>query len=55
MLRERVLRAAARRFGHRLMMDRIVPGGVAADLAAIGAERAARAGRRAAPRASRRW
>ena len=32
-LRERVLRAADACFGHRLMMDRIVPGGVAADLA----------------------
>jgi len=31
-LRERVLRAAGACFGHRLMMDRIVPGGVAADL-----------------------
>jgi Ni,Fe-hydrogenase III large subunit len=31
-LRERVLRAADRCFGHRLMMDRIVPGGVASDL-----------------------
>jgi Ni,Fe-hydrogenase III large subunit len=31
-LRERVLRAAAAAFGHRLMMDRIVPGGVASDL-----------------------
>ena len=31
-LRERVLRAAAICFGHRLMMDRIVPGGVTADL-----------------------
>ena len=31
-LRERVLRAAAAAFGHRLMMDRVVPGGVAADL-----------------------
>ena len=30
-LRERVLRAADACFGHRLMMDRIVPGGVAAD------------------------
>ena len=28
-LRERVLRAADACFGHRLMMDRIVPGGVA--------------------------
>jgi Ni,Fe-hydrogenase III large subunit len=33
-LRERVLRAANQAFGHRLMMDRIVPGGVAVDLAA---------------------
>ena len=32
-LRERILRAATACFGHRLMMDRIVPGGVAADLA----------------------
>jgi Ni,Fe-hydrogenase III large subunit len=31
-LRERVLRAADRAFGHRLMRDRIVPGGVAVDL-----------------------
>jgi Ni,Fe-hydrogenase III large subunit len=31
-LREQVLRAAATCFGHRLMMDRIVPGGVAVDL-----------------------
>ena len=31
-LRERVLRAAATTFGHRLMMDRILPGGVAVDL-----------------------
>ncbi len=37
MLRERVLRTAAQCFGHRLMMDRIVPGGVAADLDAAGA------------------
>ncbi len=35
-LREEVLRAAARSFGHRLMMDRVVPGGVAADLHADG-------------------
>jgi Ni,Fe-hydrogenase III large subunit len=33
-LRERVLRAAHAAFGHRLMMDRVVPGGVAADLSA---------------------
>jgi Ni,Fe-hydrogenase III large subunit len=32
-LRERVLRTAASCFGHRLMMDQVVPGGVAADLA----------------------
>jgi Ni,Fe-hydrogenase III large subunit len=35
-LRERVLRAAEACFGHRLMMDRIVPGGVAVDLSAEG-------------------
>jgi Ni,Fe-hydrogenase III large subunit len=32
-LRERTLRAAAASFGHRLMMDIIVPGGVACDIA----------------------
>lgn len=37
MLRERVLRTAAACFGHRLMMDCIVPGGIAADLAPDGA------------------
>ena len=31
-LREGVLRAAALAFGHRLMMDRVIPGGVAEDL-----------------------
>jgi len=36
-LRERVLRAAAICFGHRLMMDCIVPGGVGVDLSAQGA------------------
>jgi Ni,Fe-hydrogenase III large subunit len=36
-LRERVLRAADVCFGHRLMMDRIRPGGVAVDLGADGA------------------
>ena len=35
-LRERVLRAADAAFGHRLMRDRVVPGGVAADLADAG-------------------
>ena len=38
-LRERVLRAAGLCFGHRLMMDRIVPGGVAVDLDEAGAMR----------------
>ncbi|HWA47351.1 MAG TPA: hydrogenase expression protein HypE [Dongiaceae bacterium] len=36
-LRERVLRAADAAFGHRLMMDRAIPGGVAADLTLEGA------------------
>ncbi|MEQ8817434.1 MAG: NADH-quinone oxidoreductase subunit C [Thalassobaculum sp.] len=36
-LRERVLRAAEAAFGHRLMRDRVVPGGVAGDLGAEGA------------------
>jgi Ni,Fe-hydrogenase III large subunit len=35
-LRERTLRAADACFGHRLMMDRVVPGGVAQDLGAGG-------------------
>jgi Ni,Fe-hydrogenase III large subunit len=35
-LRERTLRAAQACFGHRLMMDVIVPGGVARDIAAEG-------------------
>ena len=39
MLRERVLRVAAMCFGHRLMMDRVVPGGVAVDLDGAGADR----------------
>jgi Ni,Fe-hydrogenase III large subunit len=38
-LRERVLRAAAECFGHRLMMDRVLPGGVAVDLDAAGVAR----------------
>jgi Ni,Fe-hydrogenase III large subunit/Ni,Fe-hydrogenase III component G len=38
-LREQMLRAAADCFGHRLMMDCVVPGGVAADLDAAGVER----------------
>jgi Ni,Fe-hydrogenase III large subunit len=40
-LREQVLREAFACFGHRLMMDRIVPGGVAADIDAAGASRIA--------------
>ena len=35
-LREKVLRACRVAFGHRLMMDAVVPGGVAADLTAEG-------------------
>ena len=35
-LRELVLRAAGECFGHRLMMDRIVPGGIAVDLSKDG-------------------
>ncbi len=38
-LRERTLRTAEACFGHRLMMDRVVPGGVAADLAEGGVDR----------------
>jgi len=38
-LRERVLRASAACFGHRLMMDCVVPGGVAKDLDDTGATR----------------
>ena len=37
MLRELTLRAAAANFGHRLMMDCVVPGGVSADLRPDGA------------------
>ncbi len=40
-LREQVLRCAGACFGHRLMMDRIVPGGIASDLNADGAARIA--------------
>ena len=42
-LRELVLRAAGVCFGHRLMMDRIVPGGVAVDLVGRGHRGAAQA------------
>jgi Ni,Fe-hydrogenase III large subunit len=44
-LREEALRAAAIAFGHRLMMDRIVPGGVACDIAAAGREALSALGR----------
>ena len=37
-LREGVLRACATAFGHRLMMDRVLPGGIAPDIAPGGAE-----------------
>ncbi len=37
-LRERVLRASEAAFGHRLMRDRIVPGGVSCDLSPDGAD-----------------
>jgi Ni,Fe-hydrogenase III large subunit len=37
-LREHVLRVADAGFGHRLMMDRVVPGGTAVDLARAGAQ-----------------
>lgn len=39
LLREETLRTSAACFGHRLMMDAVVPGGVAADLDAAGAAR----------------
>ncbi|MGX9966422.1 hydrogenase large subunit [Roseomonas sp. F4] len=38
MLREAMLRAQLAAFGHRLMMDRVIPGGVAMDLAQEGAD-----------------
>ncbi len=37
-LREHVLRVSDACFGHRLMMDRVVPGGTAVDLAGAGAQ-----------------
>jgi Ni,Fe-hydrogenase III large subunit len=39
LLRERVLRASQACFGHRLMMDRVVPGGLSCDLPPEGAQR----------------
>ena len=41
-LREEVLQACDACFGHRLMMDRVVPGGTAIDLDAAGADRLGR-------------
>jgi Ni,Fe-hydrogenase III large subunit len=38
-LREQVLRTSDACFGHRLMMDRVIPGGMSRDLAADGGER----------------
>lgn len=38
-LRERILRTNAKLFGHRLLMDTIVPGGVAVDIDGVGRER----------------
>jgi Ni,Fe-hydrogenase III large subunit/Ni,Fe-hydrogenase III component G len=37
-LKEELLRTNARRFGHRYLMDRVVPGGVAVDVDAAGSE-----------------
>jgi Ni,Fe-hydrogenase III large subunit len=48
--RERVLAASDRAFGHRLMMDRIVPGGIAQDIAADGTAAIAAALEDLAPR-----
>ncbi len=42
--RELLLRAAASAFGHRLMMDQVVPGGISADIEPGGAEAIADAG-----------
>ena len=53
-LREHVLRAAATAFGHRLMMDCIVPGGVARRPRAGGRGRRSPAPRRRSARPSRR-
>jgi Ni,Fe-hydrogenase III large subunit len=39
LLREQVLRASSACFGHRLMMDRVIPGGMERDLAPGGLER----------------
>lgn len=49
-LRERVLQAADAAFGHRLMMDRVIPGGVAHDLDAANAMRLAALAREVRPR-----
>jgi Ni,Fe-hydrogenase III large subunit len=49
-LRERALQAADAAFGHRLMMDRVIPGGVAHDLDAANANRLAALVRETRPR-----
>ncbi|HEV2547678.1 MAG TPA: NADH-quinone oxidoreductase subunit C [Stellaceae bacterium] len=49
-LRERVLQTADAAFGHRLMMDRVIPGGVAHDLDAANATRLAALVRELRPR-----
>jgi len=52
-LREEVLRAAALCFGHRLMMDRVIPGGVSTDLDGAGAARLGELAASIAPRWAR--
>jgi Ni,Fe-hydrogenase III large subunit len=49
-LRERVLQASDAAFGHRLMMDRVIPGGVTHDLDAANASRLAVLTREVRPR-----
>jgi len=49
-LREQVLEAARACFGHRLMMDRVLPGGVAVDLDTVGVTRLLDLVRRLRPR-----
>jgi Ni,Fe-hydrogenase III large subunit len=49
-LRERVLQTAGAAFGHRLMMDRVIPGGVAHDLSAESAANIAALTRALRPR-----
>jgi Ni,Fe-hydrogenase III large subunit len=53
LLREEVLRAADAAFGHRLMMDRVIPGGVACDLDGAAASALAALVQRLRPRLAR--